>query len=155
MTVTRHTFYRLSVMRRGFSLTELAAALAIVVIVIAITLPSLSSLLDRLAVERAATQVTTALAVARNAAVMTATHARLILAADSLRIDRWDGAAWATVRRWPGPEQGGVAAVVSNPVVEFGPLGIGWGAGNTRVVLTRGSQSATITTSRLGRIKRW
>jgi prepilin-type N-terminal cleavage/methylation domain-containing protein len=142
-------------MRRGFSLTELAVALAIVGIVTAITLPRVSSLLDRLAVERAATQVTTALAVARNAAVMTATHARLLIAADSLRIDRWDGGEWAALKRWAGPEEGGVAAVISNPVVEFGPLGVGWSAANTRVVLTRGLQSATITTSRLGRVKRW
>jgi prepilin-type N-terminal cleavage/methylation domain-containing protein len=141
--------------RRGFSLTELAIAVAVVGLVITITLPRLARLLDGVAVERAAAELTTALAITRNTAVIQARRARLSIAADSLRLDRWDGELWAPVRRWSGPAQLGVTATVSNPVVAFSPLGVGWGAANTRIVLERGLGRATITASRAGRIKRW
>jgi hypothetical protein len=48
-----------------------------------------------------------------------------------------------------------VALEVSNPVVVFEPIGLAWGLSNTTVVLRRGTHVATITISRLGRVKRW
>src|SRR5881628_3854663 len=140
-------------MRRGFSLAELAVVLAVMAVVTLVTLPRLSGLLDWIAVDAAAGEVTTALAVARYAAVMQATRSRLIVAADTLRIDRWRGDTWEAVHRWPGPLDRGVGLEVSNPVVVFDPIGMGWGVANTKVVLRRGSQIGTITVSRLGRVK--
>src|SRR5437879_9488828 len=75
-------------MRRGFSLAELAVALAILGIITALVLPRWSELLDWVAVDRTAVEVATALAVTRNAAVLGSTRARLLIADDSLRIDR-------------------------------------------------------------------
>ncbi len=142
-------------MKRGFTLTELAVCLAIIGLVTAFTLPRLTGWLDWIAVDTAATRVTGALAVARNAAVAQGTRARVVIAADSLRIDRWNGAAWEPFDRWPGPAGAGVRLDVSEPVVTFTATGLAWGLSNTRVVLRRGSQTETITTSRLGRVKRW
>ena len=145
----------LSAMRRGYSFVELAVALAVVGLVTTITLPSLGRLLDGIAVERAAAELTTALAITRNTAVMGARRARLSVAPDSLRLDVWNGDAWEALKRWAGPVQLGVTATVSNPAIAFSPLGVGWGASNTRIVLERGMAGATITASRAGRIKRW
>ena len=145
----------LGLMQRGFSLVELAVALAIVGLVTAITLPRFEHLLDRIAVERAASELTTALAATRHRAVLRATRARLSIAADSLRIDEWEDRAWERALRWPGPASHQVALNTSNPTIIFDPIGLGWGLANTRVVLSRGSQSATITLSRVGRVKRW
>ena len=142
-------------MPRGFTLTELAVALAMVALLLAVGLPRLSGVLDWVAADRAAREVTTALAVARAAAVMRGTRTRVTIAADTLRIDRWEGTDWRPYQRWPGPITEGVMLQVSNPEVVFGPTGMGWGASNTRVVLRRGSHTETITTSRLGRVKRW
>ncbi len=142
-------------MRRGFSLAEVMVTLTIVALVSAIAVPRLNGLLDWVAVDSAAREVTTPLAVARNAGILQAARARLAIAADSLRIDRWGKRGWEAVARWPGPGPHGVALEVTNPEVVFGPMGIGWGASNTRVVLRRGSHAETITTSRLGRVKRW
>src|SRR5262245_23385159 len=123
----------------------------------AITLPPLGRLLDSVAVERAAAELTTALAVTRNAAVVGGRRARLTITADSLRVDRWSWGtdAWEALRRWPGPDHLGVSAAVSNPVVIFGPLGMEWGAAQTRAVLDRGVERATIAASQVGRVKRW
>ncbi|HMH82640.1 MAG TPA: prepilin-type N-terminal cleavage/methylation domain-containing protein [Gemmatimonadales bacterium] len=142
-------------MRRGITLAELCVVLAILAIVTAITLPRLTGLLDWLAVNATAQEVTTAMAVARNAAIMRSTRSRAVIAADSLRIDRWLGDSWGALLRWPGPAERGVALEVSNPAVVFDPIGLGWGVSNTKVVLRRGERVETITVSRLGRVKRW
>ena len=142
-------------MPRGFSLTELAVSLTVAALLLAAGLPRLADVLDWVAADRAARDVTTALAVARAAAVMRGTRTRVTIAGDTLRIDRWEGAGWLAYQRWPGPITQGVTLEVSNPEVVFGPTGMGWGASNTRVVLRRGSHTETITTSRLGRVKRW
>jgi prepilin-type N-terminal cleavage/methylation domain-containing protein len=141
--------------KRGYSLAELAIVLAVIGLVTAIALPRWSSLLDRIAVERAASELTTALAVARNTAVLRATRARLSITSDSLGIDGWEDRAWLPLRRWAGPEGHSVSLEVSSGTVIFGPAGIGWGASNTTIVLRRGTQTAKVTTSRVGRVKRW
>lgn len=142
-------------MAKGFSLIELAIVLCIIAALAAVGLPRLQPFLDRIATDRAAREVTTALAVARHGAVLQGMRARLTIAADSLRIDRLEPAGWTPWKRWPGPADLAVGIEVSNPVVVFGPTGLGWGASNTTVVLRRGSHVETITVSRLGRVKRW
>src|SRR2546427_142664 len=76
-------------MRRGFSLLELIVTLAAAAVVTAITLPRLGGVLDWLAVDAEAAKVTTGLAVTRHVAIMRGTRARLVVAVDSLRVDRW------------------------------------------------------------------
>jgi type II secretory pathway pseudopilin PulG len=142
-------------MRKGFSLTEVTILLVVVSLLLSVGLPRLRPALDRMAVNRAAVEITTALAVARAAAVSWATRARVRVAADTLRIDRLEGDEWVPRWRRPGPADLGVQLEVSNDEVVFGPTGLGWGASNTKIVLRRGSQVETITTSRLGRVKRW
>jgi prepilin-type N-terminal cleavage/methylation domain-containing protein len=142
-------------MAKGFSLIELAIVLCIIATLAAVGLPRLQPFLDRIATDRAAGEVTMALAVARHGAVLQGIRARLTIAADSLRIDRLEPAGWIPWKRWPGPADLAVGIEVSNPVVVFGPTGLGWGASNTMVVLRRGSHVETITVSRLGRVKRW
>ncbi len=141
-------------MRRGYTLIELVVVLAIVAMITTLTVIRLVPLVDWIAADGAARDVTSALALTRTVAVLRGTRARLRIATDSLRIDREGTAGWEPYARWPGPASAGVSLTVSNPEVVFSPLGIAWGLSNTRVVLTRGSQIETITTSRLGRVRR-
>jgi type IV fimbrial biogenesis protein FimT len=142
-------------MRRGITLCELMVVLAVLAVVMAITLPRLGGLLDWIAVDTAARTITASIAVARNAAVKRGTRGRAVIASDSLRIDRWLGDSWGPLLRWPGPAEHGVSLDVSNPAVVFDAIGLGWGVSNTKIQLRRGGRVATITVSRLGRVKRW
>lgn len=141
-------------MRRGFTLLELVVVLAIVALLTTFAVWRLVPLVDWIAADGAARDLTSALAVTRTAAVLRGTRARLRIAADSLRIDREGPAGWEPYARWAGPASAGVMLTVSNSEVVFSPLGIAWGLSNTRIVLSRGSQIETITTSRLGRVRR-
>lgn len=134
---------------------ELMVVLLLAGALLALWLPRAERLMDWLETERAVRDVTTALAVGRNGAVMQSTRARIRFAADTLRIDRLDADGWRPWWRLPGPSSHGVTLEVSNPTVTFGPTGMGWGVSNTKIVLRRGSQAETITTSRVGRVKRW
>jgi len=145
----------LPAMRRGVTLAELMVVLTIVVIVTAITLPRLTRLRDWIAVNAAAQDVTTSIAVARNAAIMQGVRSRAVITPVSLRIDRWQGDSWEPVLRWAGPQQHGVMLAVSNPAIVFDPIGLGWGVSNATIELRRGDRVETITVSRVGRVKRW
>jgi len=141
--------------RRAYSLIELLVAFAIVSLMTAAALPRVAAWFDWLAVEQAAQRVTLALSATRNAAALRGTQARLELGQDSLRVDEWTDRTWIPVLRWPGATFQGVTLTASNPTVAFDALGIGVGFANTKIVLSRGLHIATITTSRLGRVKRW
>lgn len=142
-------------MSKGFTLLEMLVVVGVAGALLALWLPRAARLQDWLETERAARDVTTALAVGRNGAVMQSTRARVEIASDTLRIDRLGPSGWKPMWRSPGPSSHGVTLEVSNPIVTFGPTGMGWGVSNTRIVLRRGSQAETITTSRVGRVKRW
>jgi len=142
-------------MAKGFSLIEMAVTICIAALLAALWLPRAGQLLNWIAADHAARDITTALAHGRQGAVLQATRARVTIAADTLRIDRLGPQGWEPWWRRPGPTSLGVQMEVSNPVVIFGPNGMGWSASNTMVVLRRGSQVETITTSRVGRVKRW
>jgi Tfp pilus assembly protein FimT len=139
----------------GFTVLELMVVICIAGILVTFWLPRAARLMDWITTDRAVHDMTTALAVARHSAVLQATRARLTISADTLRIDRLEDGGWAPYWRWPGPASHGVTLQVSNPVVVFGPNGMGWGASNTTIKLSRGSHVETITTSRVGRVKVW
>ena len=141
--------------RVGFTALELMIVICIAGILVTFWLPRAARLIDWITTDRAVHDMTTALAVARHGAVQQATRARLTISADTLRIDRLQSGGWERFWTWPGPTSHGVTLQVSNPIVVFGPNGMGWGASNTTIRLSRGSHVETITTSRVGRVKVW
>lgn len=142
-------------MRRGFTLAELVVVLVVTGLASLLALPRFSDYLDWIATDAAARDITVALAVARETAVAQGTLVRLEISADSLSVQVDDSLGWLSWRRFPGPASRGVTVEVSNPEVVFSPNGVGWGASNTTVVLRRGSHEERVTTSRIGRVKRW
>ncbi|HEX9727959.1 MAG TPA: prepilin-type N-terminal cleavage/methylation domain-containing protein [Gemmatimonadales bacterium] len=140
-------------MRRGFTLIEMATVLVLIAALLASVAPMLLGWRDRLAVRQAAWDLIGFYQAARYAAITRATRVRIELTPDTLRaIGEGDREAVLIARA--GPARRGVSLTATRDVIRVSPNGIGWGAANTTIVLRRGGISDSLTTSRLGRLRR-
>lgn len=141
-------------MRRGFTLPELLSVMVIIGILVSIVTPPLGRALDQAAVREGVERFAALHATTRQLAISRNAVARLELdrvqrtAALSVRRT---AAAWDTVGTYP---LGSASIACSNATIAFGPLGLGYGTSNTRVIFSRGAAADTVTTSRTGRLRR-
>jgi prepilin-type N-terminal cleavage/methylation domain-containing protein len=141
-------------MRDGVTLAELVMVLTITGILAALAFPRTAGWMDRLKVTRAGTQLASFYQTARFAAIYRSQRVRLEFGQDSLRAV-FEGPRDSVFLRWLGPGQYGVRSTASRRVIWIQPNGLGFGAANTKIVLKRGAAAESLTTSRLGRLKRW
>ncbi len=141
-------------MQRGVTLMELVVVLVIVGTLSALAFPRAAGWLDWIAVDRATGEVASFYTTARFAAIYRSQRVRLELREDSLRAV-FEGVTDSVFLRWPGPVRHGVRLTASRTVIRILPNGLGFGAANTKLVLRRGVAAESLTTSRLGRLKRW
>lgn len=141
-------------MERGVTLVELLLVLTLIGLMSLVAVPRFATIRDRMAVERAAQEVGMFYYRARQATVMQVRRVRLEFAADTLRAV-YEGMTDSVFLAQAGPAVHGVDLTASRTVIRLAANGIGYGAANTKLVLTRGTVVATFTTSRLGRLKRW
>jgi prepilin-type N-terminal cleavage/methylation domain-containing protein len=141
-------------MRRGVTLLEMIMVLAMVGILCALAFPRVAGWLDELAVSRATNEVASFYQTARIGAVFHSQRVRLEFDPDTLRavFEGWPEAEYLT---WPGPARLGVSLMASRVAIRIQPNGLGLGAANTKLVLRRGMAAESLTTSRLGRLRRW
>lgn len=141
-------------MVRGVTLPELVTVTTIVGLLAAVVTPPAARFLDRAAVAEGADRVAAVHAATRQLAISRSALARYEL----------DGARRAitvSVRRsrsaWDSVESrslGSATVRASQRTVTFTPLGVGYGASNTRIVFVRGAASETLFVSRSGRLRR-
>ena len=141
-------------MRKGHTLWEIMVVLALVGVLTAVGGARVPQWLDRIAVKRAAGDLAAFYQVARFRAVLRSRRVRIELRPDVLRAV-YDGVSDSQLVSIPGPRRYGVQMAVSRPMIGIHPNGVGYGASNTKVVLRRGLAAESLTTSRVGRIKRW
>jgi len=141
-------------MARGATIPELVIVTLIIGAIASIATPPMRRMLERAAVVGAAQRVTAVHHLARSTAIARSTVTRYELDTTAgnvtLSIRRPDR-RWDTVRVH---ELGTVRLKASQRTVTFGPLGLGLGASNTRVVFSRGESAETLTVSRTGRLRR-
>lgn len=135
--------------RRGGTLIELALTLAMLAVVLAVAVPSVRTILDRLGVRGARQDVVLGLWAARSVATTRGQFASFHLdTTGRLRVVTAGDTVFARdliARR-------GVRVDVTRDSISYAPTGMGWGAANTRIVVSRGRRADTVTTSRLGRV---
>jgi prepilin-type N-terminal cleavage/methylation domain-containing protein len=137
--------------RAGLTLPELLAAVTIGAILVAAATRAVASIADGAATHAAGAELRSAFATARALAVLRATRA-------AVRLDSAAGTAAVhlgsdTVRRLALRTRYGVHLATTRDSMAYAALGIGYGAANLRVVLTRGHAADTVTVSRLGRVR--
>jgi prepilin-type N-terminal cleavage/methylation domain-containing protein len=139
-------------MRRGFTMIEMLVVLFVGGIILALAIPPWAGWRDRAVVHRAAAELASFYHTARYAAVLRAQQVRVEFDAAVLRAV-YEGASDSVFLEQAGPARLGVAFTASRPTIRIAPTGLGWGAANTRLVVTRGTAADTLTTSRLGRLR--
>lgn len=141
-------------MRRGFTLLEVIMVLVVLGLLATLVTPRITSRLDRLAVEQATSEIATFYRAARFRAVTRSTRIRVEIGLDSLRAV-FEGNTDSLSAQRSGPSRHGVGLRTTQRVLRIGPTGLGWGATNTTIVLTKGTAAESLTVSRLGRMKHW
>jgi Tfp pilus assembly protein FimT len=136
--------------REGGTLVELVLTLVLIGIVAAIAIPSLRTTVDEMSVRGARQDVMLGLWAARNAASVRGDYASFVVDASKGRLRVISGSDTLFSRDLASRR--GVTLAVTRDSITYAPTGIGWGAANTRIVVSRGHRSDTITTSRLGRV---
>ena len=138
-------------MRRGLTLLEITIVIAIIALVAAIATPALLHRLDRARVRHATGELLGALGLARSTAV--ARESAVTVSFDSVRAAVTVAAGADTlVTRMLGAIYG-VGVRSNRDSLVYGPTGLGFGAANQSVVITRGGAADTVIVSRLGRVR--
>ena len=137
---------------RGVTLIELLLALALLAVLISIAVPRTSAVVDRLRVRGAAQDIMLGLASARSAAVRRSDFASFVVDPVAGRIRVVCRGETLFARDVAGAR--GVRLEATRESITYAPTGMGWGAANTKVVVSRGGQTDTIVTSRLGRVRK-
>ena len=117
----------------------------------AVALTSGASVLAALDVAMAAQETAALLALARDHAIATGTPTAVRFDAAATRVVVHAADDTLAAGDFHG---GGLPLESSRDTLSYAPSGLGVGAANLRVTLTRGSHADTITVSRLGRVQR-
>jgi len=136
--------------RQANTLVELVLTLVMMGIVAAVAVPNISTMLDRMSVRGATQDVVLGLWAARNVATTRGEFVGFVVEAKAGRVRVM--ASGDTIFARDIAARHGVAVTVTRDSITYAPTGIGYGAANTRIVLSRGRRTHTITTSRLGRV---
>jgi prepilin-type N-terminal cleavage/methylation domain-containing protein len=135
----------------GYTVVELLAVLTIVGILMSIAIPRVALLLDRIAVDSAASDVHASLSLARSLAL--AGGVPVAVEVDSLsgvvRIRRGEESLQS--RNVGQAHQ--VRLVPTRDSLTYDPRGLGRGAANLSIVIRRGAAVETVFISRLGRVR--
>ena len=137
--------------RRGVTLVELTLTMTIIGVATAVTVPRTAAAVDRLSVRAAAQDVLVAFAAARATAARRGAYVSFVADPARGRVRVVSGGTVLQERDLARLH--GVRLAATRESVTFAPSGLGWGAANTTVVVSRGGQVDTIVTSRLGRIR--
>lgn len=139
-------------MRRGFTLLELTITVTLIGVIALIAIPSVARVRDRAAVHGATSLLVSALADARHQALRW--QRRTAVRFDTLSAHATVHAGRDTLSRVSLDSLFRVAMRASRDSIAFYPLGLGYGAANARLIITRGAAAETVTVSRAGRVKR-
>lgn len=138
--------------RKGSTLVEQLVVLAIAGICLAVASASGARALHAAAVHSASRDVAELFAMARDRAMATGTRTAVRLDIARHQISVHSGSD--TLARLNVYDRHAVVMQTTRDSMAYLPSGLGFGAANLRVIVTRGTSHDTINVSRLGRVRR-
>jgi Tfp pilus assembly protein FimT len=137
--------------RSGFTIVETTLVLALSSALAAISLPCAWSFVDSIEVRGAVTEIESMFSLARHTAIARGAQATIEIDAGQRTISIRSGSDVIRVR-----EVGlahGVSLSTNRTSITYSPIGVGYGAANFSLVVSRGHATDTIVVSRLGRVR--
>jgi prepilin-type N-terminal cleavage/methylation domain-containing protein len=137
--------------RPGFTIVEITIVLAIASVLFAIGLPRAWIFVDRIEVRGAVTEIESLFSLARHAAIARGSQASLDIDPATRTITVRSGAD--TLRTRDVGEAHGVTLSTNRTSITYSAIGVGYGAANFSLIVSRNRASDTIVVSRLGRVR--
>ena len=135
----------------GFTILETTVVLTIIAILSAIVIPKASSFIDAIEVRGAVTEIESLFSTARHIAIARGAQSVLDIDAGrgvvSLRV------GIDTLQQRELQRGHGVALSTTRTSITYSPTGVGYGAANLTLIVTRSLAADTIYVSRLGRVR--
>ena len=138
-------------MGRGATMIELTIALAIVSAICAITIPRASGFIDRIEVRGAVTEIESLFSLARHVAIARGGQSVLDIDTTGGVLTLSSGTEVVTSRDVGAAH--GVSIESNRTSMTYSPIGVGYGAANFSIVITRNAAVDTVIISRLGRVR--
>jgi Tfp pilus assembly protein FimT len=137
--------------RSGFTIVETTLVIALSSALAAITLPRAWSFVDRIEVRGAVSEIQSMFSLARHTAIARGSQVSVDIDAARRTLSIRSGAEILRTR-----EVGlahGVLLSTNRSTITYSPIGVGYGAANFSLVVSRGQAIDTVVVSRLGRVR--
>jgi prepilin-type N-terminal cleavage/methylation domain-containing protein len=152
--VTKERYGYLPIVRNptaGFTIIETTVTLSVIAILAAVVLPKASGFIDSIEVRGAVTEAEALFSTARHVAIARGAQTTLEINAGrgemSLRVAR------DTLQVRELERAHGVSLRTTRASIVYSPTGVGYGAANLTLIITRNLAADTIFVSRLGRVR--
>ncbi|MEO5589783.1 MAG: GspH/FimT family pseudopilin [Gemmatimonadaceae bacterium] len=136
---------------RGFTIIELTIVLAIASILTAMIVPRAGTFIDKIEVRGAVTEIESLFSLARHAAI--ARGSQVTLNIDNTRGIILITAAADTIQSRPVGAAHKVTLSANRPGITYSPIGVGYGAANFTLLVSRNRTTDSVLVSRLGRVR--
>jgi len=137
--------------RKGFTIIEITVVIAIISALFAITLPRVSGFIDRIELHAAVSEIESMFSLARHVAI--ARGSQVILDIDATRGDMTLRSSNGNIRTSEVGRAHGVTLATNKTSITYSPIGVGYGAANFSLVVSRQQTVDTVVISRLGRVR--
>jgi prepilin-type N-terminal cleavage/methylation domain-containing protein len=137
--------------RKGFTIIEITVVIAITSALFAITLPRASGFIDRIELHAAVSEIESMFSLARHAAI--ARGSQVVLDIDASRGEMTLRSSSGNIRTSEVGRAHGVTLSTNKTSITYSPIGVGYGAANFSLIVSRRQAIDTVVISRLGRVR--
>lgn len=140
-----------AILRQGFTIIEMTVVVAVAGALMAIMLPRAAGFVDRIEVRGAVTEIESLFSLARHVAIARGAQTTLDIDAVNRTLSIRVGAEPVETREVGAAH--GVTLSSNRSSITYSPIGVGYGAANFTMIVTRNRAADTVVVSRLGRVR--
>ncbi len=137
--------------RKAFTIIESTVVIALIAALTAITVPRASGFIDRIEIGGAVTEIESMFSLARHTAI--ARGAQISFDIDAPRGTLSIRSGTEVLRTREVGAAHGVSLSTNRTSITYSPIGVGYGAANFSLIVSRGRTVDTVVVSRLGRVR--